>query len=175
MLDLDDSSRLLDIATGTGAMLNAAARVDAPPRLAAGLDSSPQMLSRASPMPVGWQLICPNAAAMPFPDGCFDRVSLTYLLHLLEPGERQSVLSEARRVLAPAGPLGAVTVAPPAGTRARLLRTPIEALSSRSRGVLAGLRSLDPRPDLERAGFTPLQARHIRRGYPSLVLIAAQA
>jgi ubiquinone/menaquinone biosynthesis C-methylase UbiE len=174
MLDLGESSRLLDIATGTGAMLSAAARVNVPPRHATGLDSSPQMLSRASPLPAGWKLVCANAAAMPFPDGCFDRVSIAYLLHLLDPAERRSVLSEARRVLAPGGLLGAVTVAPPVGWRARLLRAPIEALSSRSRGVLAGLRSLDPRPDLEQAGLTPLQDRHLRRGYPSLVVIASR-
>lgn len=126
-------------------------------------------------MPVGWQLICANAAAMPFPDGCFDRVSIAYLLHLLDPEEREAVLTEARRVLAPGGLLGTITVAPPAGTAACLLRAPIEALASRSHGVPAGLRSLDARPDLKQGGFTPLQGRHIRRGYPSLVVIAARS
>ncbi len=174
MLDLDGSSRLLDVATGTGAMLSEAARVTTPPRQATGLDSSPEMLSRAPLMPVGWQLICANAAAMPFPDGFFDRVSLAYLLHLLDAGERASVLCETRRVLTPGGLLGAVTVAPPAGTPARLLREPIEALASSSRGALAGLRSLDPRPDLEQAGFIPLRTRRTRRGYPSLCVVATR-
>ncbi len=175
MLDLDRSSRLLDVATGTGAMLSAAARVGAPPRQATGLDSSPEMLARVPPLPVDWQLICANAAVMPFPDGSFDRVSVAYLLHLLDAGARETVLAESRRVLAPGGLLGAVTIAPPAGTPARLLRAPIEALASTSRGALAGLRSLDPRPDLERAGLIPLRARRTRRGYPSLCVVAARS
>jgi ubiquinone/menaquinone biosynthesis C-methylase UbiE len=174
MLDLDRSSRLLDVATGTGAMLSAVTRVSAPPRHATGLDSSPQMLARVPLLPLGWQLICANAAVMPFPDGSFDRVSVAYLLHLLDAGVRESVLAEARRVLAPGGLLGTVTVAPPTETPARVLRAPIEALASTSRGALAGLRSLNPRPDLEQAGFIPLRGRRTRRGYPSLCVVAAR-
>ncbi len=175
MLDLHGSSRLLDVATGTGAMLSAAARVGSPPRQATGLDSSPKMLARVPPLPVGWQLICANAAVMPFPDGSFDRVSVAYLLHLLDAGGRESVLAEARRVLAPGGLLGAVTVAPPTGTPAQLLRAPIEALASTSRGALAGLRSLNPRRDLEQTGFIPLRGRRTWRGYPSLCVVAARS
>jgi ubiquinone/menaquinone biosynthesis C-methylase UbiE len=175
MLDLDESSRLLDVATGTGAMLSAAARVGSPPRQATGLDSSPKMLARVPPLPVGWQLICANAAAVPVPDASFDRVSLAYLLHFLDAEGRASVLAEAHRILTPGGLLGTVTVAPPAGRPARLLRAPVEAMGSTSTGPLAGLRSLDPRPDLEQAGFISLRGRHTRRGYPSLCVVATRS
>jgi ubiquinone/menaquinone biosynthesis C-methylase UbiE len=156
-------------------MLSAAARGGAPPRQATGLDTSAEMLAHVPRLPVGWRLICADAAEMPFPDGSFDRVSAAYLLHLLDSEVRESVLAEAHRVLIPGGLLGAVTVAPPDGTPARLLRAPIEALASTSRGALAGLRSLDPRSDLERAGFTPLRALRTRRGYPSLCVLAARS
>lgn len=175
LLDLDGSSRLLDVATGTGAMLSAAARAGAPPQQATGLDSSPEMLARVPRLPVGWELICADATAMPFPGGCFDRVSVAYLLHLLDAESRASVLAEIRRVLAPGGFLGTVTVAAPDGRPARMLQARIEALASTSSGALTGLRSLDPGPDLEQAGFTPLRGRRTRRGYPSLCVVALRS
>lgn len=69
--------------------------------------------------------------------------------------------------------LGTITVAPWCG-----LSAPLGGLSRRagdSSGPLAGLRVIDPRPDLIAAGYELRRAWTARRGYPSLCLIARAA
>jgi SAM-dependent methyltransferase len=61
-----------------------------------GVDSSRRMLERA-PQP---GLIC-DAAALPFPDGCFGSAALLYVLYHLD--EPRLALAEADRVLRPGG------------------------------------------------------------------------
>lgn len=167
--------RLLDLGTGTGALLRRLMRRAAAPREAVGIDVSGRMLARAPALPSGWELRNADAGRLPFPDRSFDVVTATYLLHLLDPPQRAAVLAEARRVLKPQGRLVTVTVAPP---RSRALGRALGRIFRPAwsrRGVLAGLRPLDPRPDLEAAGFEVQEARRTSIGYPSLVLRARPA
>jgi demethylmenaquinone methyltransferase/2-methoxy-6-polyprenyl-1,4-benzoquinol methylase len=113
-----------------------------------------------------------EAGALPFADTSFEVVTACYLLHFLDEGERARIITEARRVLVPGGRLGVVTIAPPAGRISSLISRPVLALAERSRGVLAGLRPLDPRPELETAGLRAVSARRVRAGYPSLCVVA---
>lgn len=172
LAEIGAEDRLLDLGTGTGALLRRLMRSAAAPREAVGVDVSRRMLARAPTLPAGWELRNADAARLPFPDRSFDVVSAAYLLHLLDPPRRAAVLTEARRVLGPRGRLVTVTVAPPRSRAVgRALGRVFRPGWSR-RGVLAGLRPLDPRPDLEAAGFEVQAARRTSRGYPSLILRA---
>jgi ubiquinone/menaquinone biosynthesis C-methylase UbiE len=133
------------------------------------------MLARAPSLPPGWRLVEADARALPFPEASFDVVTAAYLLHFLDGGDRRRVIEETRRVLAPGGRVGVVTVAPPAGPLATLVSRPVRALARRSSGALAGLRPLDPREELSAAGLRPLRARRVRAGYPSLCVVAERA
>jgi ubiquinone/menaquinone biosynthesis C-methylase UbiE len=171
MAGIGPDDRLLDIGSGTAGLLRELAKRGAAPREAIGVDVSTKMLARAPALPAGWRLTRGDAARLGFPDRSFDVVTATYLLHLLEPAKRAEVLRETRRVLRRHGRLVAVTVAPPRSRAlARILDRALR--PARPGSVLAGLRPLDPRPDLERAGFAVRGLRRSYRGYPSLVVAA---
>jgi len=163
---------LLDVATGTGAMLDALAALAHPPARAVGIDVSLRMLARVGRLPGQWAVAEADARALPFDGAEFTTATAAYLLHTLGGDDRAAVLSEIRRVLAPGGRLATITVAPPASSIGGLLRAPLSRLAERSSGPLAGLRPLDPRPDLAAAGFAPLAGRRITRGYPSLCVVS---
>jgi len=97
---------LLDLGTGTGAMLAAAAEAFPVLRLH-GLDLSAAYLVRArdrlAGRPVTWHEAA--AEAVPLPDASVDLVTAVYLLHELPPGARSAVLAEVGRVLRPGGRL----------------------------------------------------------------------
>jgi ubiquinone/menaquinone biosynthesis C-methylase UbiE len=154
------TDRLLDVATGTGSVLRGLGERVPRPEEAIGVDASAAMLARVPALPGGWRLLRADARALPFPDARFDAAACAYLLHLLAPEERGSVLAEIRRVLAPGGRLATVTpVAPPTAFGA-VLR------------AVAGRYLLDPRADLARADFTVRATRYVRAGYPSLCVLS---
>jgi len=64
LLDPTESERLLDVATGTGAVLRELARRTRRPAEAVGVDLSSRMLTRAEPVRAGWQLV--QAMSPPF-------------------------------------------------------------------------------------------------------------
>lgn len=165
------SDAVLDVATGTGAMLRALARRPGPPREAIGADRSTAMLARVGPLPPGWRLLRADAAALPFGARRFDLVCAAYLLHLLEPDERDRVLGEVRRVLRPGGRLVTVTPVVPRAPAGLVWRGGA-ALAEAFPRQLGGLRPLDPRAALQRAGFRLLRGRFVPRGYASLVVLA---
>ena len=164
------SDRLLDLATGPAALPRLLARGPDPPAEMVGVDASARMLAAAPAVP-GLRLLRAEAAALPFPDARFDVVTVAYLLHLLGPERRARALAEAHRVLRPGGRLVTVTVAAPPPA---LAAPAFAALGRRRPGVLAGMRPLDPRPDLAAAGFRLRAGRLTTRGYPSLVVLAAR-
>jgi ubiquinone/menaquinone biosynthesis C-methylase UbiE len=157
------TDRLLDVATGSGVVLRTlAARVPRPDE-AIGVDASSGMLARVPALPNGWRVVRGDACALPFPDARFDVTTCAYLLHLIDLQERRRVLAEIHRALVPRGRLVTVTpVAPPTTFGAALVR-------------IAGRYLLDPRADLERAGFMVRAARYVRAGYPSLCVLARRS
>jgi demethylmenaquinone methyltransferase/2-methoxy-6-polyprenyl-1,4-benzoquinol methylase len=172
LLEVSEQDSLLDLATGTAAVLRELARSAKPPRSVTGVDRAPAMLAQAPELPAGWTLLEADARALPFADESFDVVTASYLLHLIDRDDRARVIREARRVLRPGGRLGVVTVAPPVGPLSSLASRPIRALAARSSGVLAGLRPLDPREELQAAGLRPLRARRARAVPPALCVVA---
>lgn len=173
LLNVGPDDLVLDVATGTGAVLRELARLDWPPRRATGIDSSAGMLRRAWGVPRSWGLRHGEATALPFEDRSFDLVTASYLLHILDPEERRSVLSEIARVLRPGGRVGVVTVAE-TGPISRRILGPIAARAKRRGGALCGLVPLDPRAELVRAGFEPSRVVRVWSGYPSLCVVATK-
>ena len=106
--DLRPGQRVLEIGCGTGnlALLIKHLQPDAD---VVGLDPDPQALARAArkarraALPV--RLERGFAQALPYPDRSFDRVFSAFMFHHLGPQERERMLREARRVLAPGGAL----------------------------------------------------------------------
>ncbi len=168
--EIEAEDRLLDLGTGTGAVLRGLSEVPPAPREAIGVDISAQMLGRVPALPDGWHLFQTDAAELPFPDQGFDVVTAAYLLHLLDEPTRYAVLAEARRVLRPGGRLVVVTVATPRSRALAAVLAPVLLLARRSSGVLGGLQPLDPSAELQSSGFSIHRTQRINRGYPSLVI-----
>lgn len=172
MLAPQPGERLLDVATGPGVLLaELASRPDRPDE-AVGIDSSSEMLALAPPLPDGWELDHADATELPFGDDSFDLVTASYLLHVLREPERWRAVAEIARVLRPGGRLGSITITPPRSAIMRVLTAPIRAAAERSDVRLAGLRPLDPGPELRQAGLIETARARSLLGYPSLCLVA---
>ena len=173
------SDGLVDLATGTGAVLRALAQRRPRPAAAVGVDRSANMLSRVGALPEGWRTVQGDTGRVPLPDGETDVVVCSYLLHLLTPDERQAALAEVLRLLGstPGGRLVVVTPwADRARPRGRAMHAALRGLARARPAAWGALMPLDPTPDLELAGLVPTGRVHLPRGgYPSLVIRARPA
>ncbi len=101
----DPAARVLDVATGTGAV---AARIAARGPHVTGVDQSPHMLAQASirledEVREGRVLLMEaEAERLPFPDASFDGLTATYLWRYVE--DPAAVIAELVRVLRPGAP-----------------------------------------------------------------------
>ncbi|MGI9185439.1 MAG: class I SAM-dependent methyltransferase [Solirubrobacteraceae bacterium] len=166
---------LLDVGTGTAALLALLAQRPGHPRQVTGIDASEAMLRRAPPLPDGWSLVNADARRLPLSDASVDIVTCAYLLHLLDEPGRQAVLGEIARVLAPGGRAVLVTLAVPAGLLGRSALAPVQSTLCRALGHGSGWCALDPRVDLAGAGLRLRSGRMCRRGYASLCLLVDRA
>ena len=121
---LKPGEAVLDIGCGTGTLAIAAKRRVGPAGRVYGIDASPQMLARASKKAskAGTEVFFKNAVveALPFPEGQFDAVLSTVMLHHLGRKARQQCAHEVRRILKPDGRVLAVDFARPVGKRGLL-------------------------------------------------------
>jgi len=163
---------LVDLGTGTGELLAEVARRQRRPRIAIGVDTSPAMLRHVPSLPSGWRVMRASVEALPLGAGSADVVTAAYLLHVLADDARANALAEARRVLRPGGRFVCVTPFAPRRGAARAGAAALDLAAAVAPGRLGGLRTLDPRPELAASGFTVLRARTLRRGYPSLCVLA---
>jgi SAM-dependent methyltransferase len=98
--------RVLDIGCGTGTLIVLIKRLH-PDVDVVGLDPDPEALGRArrkaqrASVPV--QLDRGFSDALPYPDASVDRVFSSFMFHHLQPGEKEGMLREVRRVLKPGG------------------------------------------------------------------------
>jgi ubiquinone/menaquinone biosynthesis C-methylase UbiE len=101
-----EAGAILDLCTGTGAMLpflHATKRRGAP---ITGLDFSRGMLRRAASKVAGlsrMHLVQGNAGNLPFADGAFGAVTCSHAFYELRGDNRERALQEIVRVLAPGG------------------------------------------------------------------------
>lgn len=100
--------RVLDVGCGTGNLLRTTGRTHPEVELA-GLDPDPKALGRArrkaARAGVAVRLERGFAQALPYPDGSFDRVFSSLMLHHLDTAVKDELLAEVRRVLRPDGVL----------------------------------------------------------------------
>ena len=164
--------RLLDVGTGTGAVLRRLAALPAYPSAVIGVDRSRAMLGHVPPLPDGWKTELADARALPYRDASFDVVTAAYLLHVLSESDRASVLSEVHRVLRPYGVLGVLTPTIPPDGPLRVIARVLDGLASRAPNRFGGLRALDPCADLSRAGFEILRSQLTTRGYIATCTLA---
>ena len=102
--------RVLDLATGTGLVAQAALDCGAAPRDVVGLDPSQGMLAvnrERRPLP----LVRGQAEALPFADGSFQLVTMGYALRHVT--DLAALFHECRRVLAPGGRVLVLEIARP--------------------------------------------------------------
>jgi ubiquinone/menaquinone biosynthesis C-methylase UbiE len=100
---------VLDIGCGTGSLAIAAKHRVGPAARVCGIDASPEMVNRARQKAMKARVDVGFAEAvverMPFPDGHFDVVLSTMMLHHLPGPARSQCLQETVRVLKPGGRL----------------------------------------------------------------------
>jgi ubiquinone/menaquinone biosynthesis C-methylase UbiE len=109
---LEPGQSVLDVGCGTGSLAIAAKRRVGPGGTVRGIDASPELIARARrkarkagvdvPFTIG------VVEALPFPDGHFDAVLSTLMLHHLPREARRQCAREMRRVLKPGGRVLAV-------------------------------------------------------------------
>jgi ubiquinone/menaquinone biosynthesis C-methylase UbiE len=99
---------VLDLCTGTGAVLPALVRQVGPSGLVIGLDFSMGMLEKAAKKvrkagALNCFLVMANAAHIPFGNGSFDAVTCSHAFYELQGSVRDQALAEIERVLRPGG------------------------------------------------------------------------
>jgi ubiquinone/menaquinone biosynthesis C-methylase UbiE len=116
---------VLDIGCGTGTLAIAAKQRVGRTGKVYGVDASPEMLARAGKKAnkAGAEVVFKSGIveALPFPDGQFDAVLSTVMLHHLGRKAGQECTHEVRRVLKPGGRVLAVDFAKPAQGKRGLL------------------------------------------------------
>jgi ubiquinone/menaquinone biosynthesis C-methylase UbiE len=163
LADVQPHERIIDVATGTGALLQELASRRVHHAHAIGIDRSRAMLLGAGDRPRAWQVVVADARELPFADASFDAVFMSYLLHLLHHEERSRVLESAARMVRPGGRIVTVTV----DSRAAVPRWLLSFLPA-----WTGLHPLDPQCELQHAGLHVAQAEYTSTGWPSLVVLA---
>ena len=104
--DIRAGHRVLDLGCGTGTLV-VLTKTCHPDADVVGLDPDPKALFRARRKAYGAkvavQLDRGFSDELPYPDGSFDRVFSSFMLHHLEPAEKERTAREVRRVLKPGG------------------------------------------------------------------------
>ena len=120
-LGLRPGMTLLDVATGTGLVARAAARILRDPRAVVGLDPSAGMLREARKTVAG-PLVQGQVEDLPFADAHFDVLTVGYALR--HAADLEVAFRECRRVLKPGGRMLVLEISRPASAgRRRLIRS----------------------------------------------------
>jgi ubiquinone/menaquinone biosynthesis C-methylase UbiE len=135
--ELQTGEAVLDVGSGTGSLLLAAARRVGPTGTLRGLEASPEMVSRAREKAraagVEVEFASGSADALPYPDHSFDAVFSTLVFHHLPADMQESALAEIVRVLRPGGRVIIVDL-PHRGQARGRLRSLLEIMHSGKRG-----------------------------------------
>jgi ubiquinone/menaquinone biosynthesis C-methylase UbiE len=130
--DLQPNDRLLDVGCGTGTLLQLAGRAQ-PGASLAGIDADARILDIArrklATSAVDASLDEASSSSLPYPEGAFDRVVSTLMLHHLARAEKEATLRECFRVLRDGGRLVVGDFGPPRGRFAKIVSRVVEKLS----------------------------------------------
>ncbi len=124
-VDAGAGRRVLDVATGTGAVAEELIRQKG--CAVVGVDQSGEMLRVAAErLPAGVRLVQASADALPFDDASFDALTFTYLLRYVDdPG---ATLLELARVVRPGGTVASLEFSVPRGLWNPLWRAYVDAV-----------------------------------------------
>lgn len=126
--------RVLDVATGTGAVARELVRQKG--CAVVGVDQSPEMLAEAARRSsASSELVEASAERLPFADGEFAALTFTYLLRYVD--DPQAVLGELARVVRPGGTIAGLEFGLPTGAWRRLWELHVRA-GLPAAGILAG-------------------------------------
>lgn len=118
LVNLRLGESVLDVGCGTGTLAIAAKRRVGPTGKACGIDPSPEMIARArnKAKKAAIEVAFEKAVVenLPFPDGTFDSVLSTTMLHHLGEKARRACVREVRRALRPGGRFLVIDFATPA-------------------------------------------------------------
>jgi demethylmenaquinone methyltransferase/2-methoxy-6-polyprenyl-1,4-benzoquinol methylase len=111
-IDAGPGDRILDVATGTGAVARELGRQKG--CTVVGVDQSAEMLAEAARRANGEvELVEASAERLPFDDGEFDGLTFTYLLRYVD--DPPAVLRELARVVRPGGTIAGLEFGLPGG------------------------------------------------------------
>jgi ubiquinone/menaquinone biosynthesis C-methylase UbiE len=171
--DVRDGEAVLEVATGTGAMLVELARRNPSGRtvgaeLAEGmLAEARKRLARAGLDRV--ELVQGDALALPFPDESFDLVVNGYMLDLLPRDEIPRALADFGRVLRPGGRLVLSNMTVGDARRHRIW----DALYARGIVLTANCRGVLAAPVLDELGFVDVRREYMAQAlFPTEIVTA---
>jgi demethylmenaquinone methyltransferase/2-methoxy-6-polyprenyl-1,4-benzoquinol methylase len=125
--------RVLDACCGTGDLALAAARAGG---RVTGVDFSGEMIARAERKAPEFDWVQADAAALPFPDGSFETVTVGFGIRNL--ADLEAGLRELARVLVPGGRLGCLEITRPRGVLRPFFRLWFDGLVPLAGKVLPG-------------------------------------
>jgi len=171
-LDLQAARRVLDVATGTGALVRGAA-AEAPGARFIGADLSRSMITRARAsldrLRVSFQPVLADARRLPFRSSTIDVILNGYMFDLLPEEQFAEVLAEFSRVLVPGGQLGLINMAVSEKIRERFWETIYRIRPS----LLGGCRGVRMTAHLAEAGFSVGRTGRVTQlGFPSEIIVA---
>jgi demethylmenaquinone methyltransferase/2-methoxy-6-polyprenyl-1,4-benzoquinol methylase len=162
-VQVGEGDRVLDVATGTGAVARELRRRFG--CTVVGLDQSPEMLAEARRrVGDGLELVLGSAEKLPFPDDSFDALTFTYLLRYVD--DPAATLRELARVVRPDGVIAGLEFGLPVG-----VWRPLWELHVRAALPLAGL--LIGRGWREAGSFLGPSVRGFNRRWPTSRLLEA--
>jgi SAM-dependent methyltransferase len=106
--EIRPESRVLDVGCGTGGYSVAIAAATG--ASVTGLDEAERFVARAREQPGPVEFVVGDAERLPFPDGSFDRVLFSLVLHQI--GDPEAAIREGARVLVHGGLVLVRTIAP---------------------------------------------------------------
>ena len=169
---LQAGQRVLDLGCGTGTLAIMVRRAQ-PDAEALGLDADPRMLqaARAKAAREGLAIRFDQgmAFALPYPDGSFERVLASLMIHHLKTPDKGKTAREIRRVLKPGGQLHVVDFGRPKTLYGRLLAPFLhgfEEVNDHVDGLLPGI--------LKRAGLRVREHGHYVTFFGELTFLSGE-